>query len=141
MLGVLAGPIAGLIETVVKRIWPDANEAERLKIEALKTALSSELAVHAINMKEAEHPSIFVAGWRPFIGWTCGAGLAYEAIFRPLFSWLASMVGMPVPPPVNVEALYPILLGMLGVATQRTVEKMNNVGRSTWTWPWTKDKP
>lgn len=124
--------IAGLVDTVVKRIWPDASEVEQAKLEALKVALEAEMAIHETNKAEAQHPSIFVAGWRPFIGWICGIGLAYQFLLQPLASWVSTMAEIPVPPVIDLGSLIALLGGMLGLGVARTAEGMKGVKRSTW---------
>lgn len=127
-----------LVDTVVKRIWKDPTEAEAAKLEALKVAMASEMAIHATNQAEAAHPSIFVAGWRPAVGWICAFGLAYAFILQPLLAWFAAIVTVPVPPVLDVEQLIALLVGMLGFGAYRTYEGVNNAKRSGFRWPWDK---
>jgi hypothetical protein len=75
----------------------------------------------AINRQEAAHKSIFVAGWRPFIGWVCGIGLLYNVLLNPILSVWVTM------PAVDPAQLYPVLMGMLGLGSLRTVEKIKKV--------------
>ena len=77
-----------------------------------------------INKIEAQHRTIFVAGWRPFIGWVCGFALAYNFVLRVLFIW---WVGPETAPPaLQMEHLITVLVGMLGLGGMRTFEKLNN---------------
>ena len=77
-----------------------------------------------INKIEAQHRTIFVAGWRPFIGWVCGFALAYNFVLRDLFIW---WVGPETAPPaLQMEHLITVLVGMLGLGGLRTFEKLNN---------------
>lgn len=79
----------------------------------------------AINMMEAQHRSVFVAGWRPFIGWVCGAGLAWKFVFYEMFGWLSTIFGGPVPPQlIGVQELIPLVIALLGLGAYRTTEKM-----------------
>ena len=85
----------------------------------------------AINRVEAQHRSVFVAGWRPFIGWVCGWALAYIWLLRPLFGdFLHATFGYS-PPPLDIGAVDVIaLLGpLLGLGTLRTGEKMAGVAK------------
>ena len=75
----------------------------------------------AINNVEAAHKSIFVSGWRPFIGWVCGLGLFYNVLLNPILSVWFTM------PAVDPAQLYPVLMGMLGLGGLRTAEKFKNV--------------
>jgi|TARA_R110002167_G_scaffold111274_4_gene282764 hypothetical protein len=77
-----------------------------------------------INEIEAGHRSIFVAGWRPFIGWICGIALAYNFIIRDLFIWILKPAD--IPPALQMEHLMTVLLGMLGLGGLRTYEKIKD---------------
>lgn len=78
----------------------------------------------AINKMEAQHRTIFVAGWRPFIGWICGIALAYNFIIRDLLVWYVG--AETAPPALQMEHLITVLIGMLGLGGMRTFEKLNN---------------
>ena len=84
------------------------------------------LAQHETNKTEAGHRSVFVAGWRPFIGWICGSALLYNFVLRDLLSWGFALAGYgaEVPPAVELGPLMTILLGMLGLGGLRTYEKV-----------------
>jgi hypothetical protein len=77
-----------------------------------------------INKVEAQHRTIFVAGWRPFIGWVCGIALAYNFVLRDLLIWFLGQEQ--VPPALQMEHLMTVLVGMLGLGGMRTFEKLNN---------------
>lgn len=130
-------PLTSVFElgkSVIERIWPDANKRaeEMRKLEELKQGGElAKLDAHVkllvgqmeVNKTEAAHKSLFVAGWRPFIGWMCGLGLGYNVILSPFMDiWLDV-------PKVDTSALYPVLLGMLGIGGMRTVEKIKGVAR------------
>jgi len=114
---------------------PDVNERRRLEAQAesqlLEAATQLVQAQVAVNLKEAEHPSIFVSGWRPAIGWICGAGLAWEFVIRQFVVWIAFLYGFDVsdPPALDTGTLMTLLLGMLGIAGMRTFEKSTGVAR------------
>ena len=80
-----------------------------------------------INAKEAQSTSIFVAGWRPFVGWVSGLGVFWAAIGQPIFSYVAVIKGWPAAPTIDTEVLLYVLGGMLGLGTLRTVEKSKGV--------------
>jgi hypothetical protein len=130
-------PISAAIElgtSVINKLWPDpvkqAEEQRKLQELAQKgdlAQLNAEIqlliAQIDLNKVEAAHKSIFVAGWRPFIGWVCGLGLMYNVIAAPFLSiWLTV-------PEVQTELLYPVLLGMLGLGGMRSFEKVKRVSR------------
>jgi len=77
-----------------------------------------------INEQEAKHRTIFVAGWRPFIGWVCGVALAYNFVLRDLLVWYVGVES--APPALQMEHLMTVLIGMLGLGGMRTFEKFNN---------------
>ena len=77
-----------------------------------------------INKIEAQHRTIFVAGWRPFIGWVCGFALAYNFVLRDLLVWYFGEAT--APPALQMEHLITVLIGMLGLGGMRTFEKLNN---------------
>ncbi len=135
LLKPLLGPI---ITPVIDRLVPDKNAA-REEAHALETALlaASTAAMEGqlkINQVEAAHPSVFVAGWRPAIGWVCAIGLGWEFIIRPfaLFALAAARVELGELPALDSGELYTLVTGMLGIAAARTYEKANSVARSSW---------
>jgi hypothetical protein len=121
-----------LADTVIKRIWADPSEAEKNKLEALSIAMASELAIHETNKTEAQHPSLFVAGWRPFIGWCGGLGVAYAFIVQPFGSWVAAVLDQPALPVLDTGVLTTVVFTMLGMGGLRTYEKMQGTSRTTW---------
>lgn len=128
-------PITSISETVggiVKRIWPDPTEELRSQVEAFGIAVESQIAIHETNRAEAQHPSMFVAGWRPFIGWTCGFGLAYQFLAQPMLAWGSGIWEIPVPPALDTGTLTTVLTGMLGLAGMRSFEAFKGTKRSSW---------
>lgn len=117
-----------LVKTAVDKIWPDAGEADRRKIETIVTLTTAQLAV---NQAEASNASVFVAGWRPFIGWICGASLAYTYIGYPVLLWAGALWFPQISPPslMNDDMLLELVLGMLGLGGLRTFEKLKGVAR------------
>ena len=77
-----------------------------------------------INEIEAQHRTMFVAGWRPFVGWVCGVALAYNFVVRDLFIW--ALQPEDVPPALQMEHLMTVLMGMLGLGGLRTYEKLKD---------------
>lgn len=128
-------PVTAILDIggkVIDRLWPDPTQAAQAKLELFKLQQSGELAQITgqleINKAEAANASVFVSGWRPAIGWICGAALAYQYIIRPVVSWGVIAAGHPLPPmPGLDENLWQLLLGMLGLGGLRTFEKINNV--------------
>ena len=127
----LLGPLFEIGGKIIERLFPDPAEKARAELELLKLTQSGDLqqvlSQLEINAKEAQHPSMFVAGWRPGAGWAGVAGLAYAAIGQPLLTWLAAAKGWPAPPPVDADLLLYVLGGMLGLGSLRSYEKVKNV--------------
>ncbi len=126
--------IAELVSTAVDKIWPDANIEAKAKADALKRRLSadiqSRLAQLEINKVEAASSSLFVAGWRPSVGWICSLGFGYQFLFRPVLNGLCTaFFGISPFSPIAVQDLLGLLGGLLGMGTLRTVEKVKKVAR------------
>jgi hypothetical protein len=112
-----------LVKTGVDKIWPDAGETERNRIQTIVTLT---LAQMDVNKQEAASPSVFVAGWRPFIGWVCGTSLVYTYILYPFLLWASAIWAPELKPPqlVNDGMLFELMFGMLGLGAMRTFEKL-----------------
>ncbi|MCX7067323.1 MAG: 3TM-type holin [Methylococcales bacterium] len=120
---------SNLITTITNKIAPDANIEIQGKINSALTEMQNEyasmLAQVEVNKVEAASTSVFVGGWRPAIGWICGAGLAYAAVIEPLGRFIAVVFfdyagTFPV---LNAEITLQILLGMLGLGGMRSYDK------------------
>lgn len=123
LLATLAQPISGLLDKFIEDKDQKNALAHEIATMAEKHALELAKGQLEVNKAEAAHKSLFVAGWRPCIGWICGIALLYSTLLAPILSiWF-------VVPPVNNDLLSTILLGMLGLAGARTVEKAFNVQR------------
>lgn len=82
------------------------------------------------NTAEASSGSIFVAGWRPFVGWVCGAAYAYTFVLQPFFVFILAAFGRNVvPPALSMSDLVPVLFGMLGLGAMRSWDKKNGVAK------------
>ena len=123
---IIAGPIAGILDKFI----PDKDEANRLAFEiatmAEKQAHEQILAQVEVNKTEAASPSIFVSGWRPFIGWVCGLAMAFNYVALPILESFDVVEGVA---PLDLEVMMPVLLGMLGLGGMRSYEKRNGVAR------------
>jgi hypothetical protein len=128
-------PILELIKQSINKIWPDpAQQAEaNMKLAQLEQAglfkqldvdLQLALAQAATNTAEAQSTGLFRGGWRPYIGWVCGTGLAYQLLLRPLTQMVLGLCGSDVQLiPLEMETLTTLLFGMLGLGAMRTYEK------------------
>lgn len=126
-------PLLDLGKDLIGRWFPDPEKARAAEAEFLKLAMDGELkqviAQMEINAREAQHPSVLVAGWRPAAGWCGVAGLGYVTIVQPALTWLSAIKGWPVPPEMNTELLWVVLTGMLGIGGLRTFEKAKKVSK------------
>jgi Holin of 3TMs, for gene-transfer release len=115
--------VADLATTVVNKIWPDKSEQEKAQIAAAVQIVQGQLD---INKVEAASPSVFVSGWRPFIGWVCGSACAWNWIGLPIMKAAVVVAGYTALnlQPADLSEMLPVLLGMLGLGTLRTVEKI-----------------
>ena len=104
---------------------------EAFKHEVNMSLTKMDLAQIEINKVEAAHPSVWVSGWRPFIGWVAGLALALEFLVRPIVQWGLDISGQAIQlPNIDNQELYPILMGLLGLSTLRTYEKFKGVARN-----------
>lgn len=130
------GSVLDFGSKIIDRVWPDPAQRDAAKLELLKAQQAGEFRAEDraleiakgqidVNKAEASSESVFVAGWRPAIGWTCGAALAFKFIGGPSAVVLMAMLGHPITlPEFDFSEMSTILLGMLGLGTLRTVEKI-----------------
>src|SRR6185436_14405888 len=114
---------------VIDHFFPDPEKKAAAQLELLKLAQTGELAAMTaqtdINKAEATNPNSFVAGWRPYVGWICGTGLAVQFIIRPFATWGSSLAGHPIEfPSLDMGTLMTLLTGMLGLGAMRSYEKL-----------------
>lgn len=129
----LVAPLLDFGKSILNRVFPNEEERRKAEAEFLTLAAQGELkqviSQLEINAREAAHPSIFVAGWRPFFGWAGGVGFIYATILQPALAWLATVKGWPAPPSVNLDLLWVVVTGMLGIGGLRTFEKAKGVSK------------
>lgn len=122
-----------LIEQLISHI-PDPQARERAKGEAEATLLGllgqQQQGQVEINKIEASSQHLFVAGWRPFIGWVCGVALAYTYIVAPFWAWIL-VIHYPgaILPTLPTDNLFELVLAMLGLGGLRTFEKIKGINR------------
>jgi hypothetical protein len=125
------GSIFEIGKTLLDRFVPDPAQKAQAEMELVRMAADGELkqiiAQLEINAREATHQSIWVAGWRPFFGWAGGAGFVYATIVQPLLAWVAAVKGWPDPPVLNIDLLWVVITGLLGIGGLRTLEKVKRV--------------
>lgn len=134
MWNLLLPAVTPLIDKLVGLI-PNSNERAKAKEEfemALMNAVNQAARDQVeVNKIEAASSSIFVAGWRPFLGWVCGVAIAYTYIIYPILLWALALNGYQTTnvPKLETDALYQLVLAMLGLGTMRTFEKVKGVNR------------
>ena len=120
--------------TLIDRLIPDRAAAEKAKAEMeaelIRASNEAALAQVEVNKIEAAHSSVFVAGWRPSIGWVCAAGLAWAFVVAPVASWALVVLGVKGElPAIHTDYLLELVLAMLGIGGLRTFEKLRGVAR------------
>lgn len=127
----ILGSIFELGKSLIERFVPDPEAKRAAEMEMFRLAADGELkqviAQLEINAREAQHQSVFVAGWRPFFGWCGGVGFLYATLVQPMMVWYGTSRGWPVPPEVNLDLLWVVITGMLGIGGLRTFEKVQKV--------------
>jgi len=131
MIEVLIGPITGLLDKFIEDKDQKAKLAHDLATMTERHAKEIAKGQIEVNKVEAANRSPFVAGWRPFIGWTCGVALAWHFIGLPVASFLIMLSGADLPslPQFDMNSLITILVGMLGLGGLRTFEKYSGVSK------------
>ncbi len=103
------------------------SDEEKLDKQALLTRIAQKphILQSEINKIEAAHRSLFVAGWRPFIGWVCGLGFLWAFLGHPLFEWVVAVRKLGVTAPgIPTENMLELVLALLGLGGLRTYEKI-----------------
>ncbi len=131
MIQALIGPVTGLLDKFVEDKDQKNALAHEIATLAEKQAHEAAIAQVEVNKAEAQHRSIFVAGWRPFVGWVCGLALAYHFVLAPIILFATAIAGIEIPklPSFDMETLTTVLLGMLGLGGLRSFEKYKGVSK------------
>jgi phenylpyruvate tautomerase PptA (4-oxalocrotonate tautomerase family) len=130
MIELLIGPVTGLLDKFVEDKDQKAKLAHEIATLAERQAHEIAKSQIAVNKEEASSHSMFVAGWRPAVGWVCTLGLATNYLFVPICNFLLTITESPITvPPLDLSEMMPVLLGMLGLGGLRTYEKTKDVAR------------
>lgn len=137
LLGGGVGEVATAVGSAAKDIEDVFTTSDREKLEQyraetdrLEVEQANELAQVRVNQTEARHHSVFVAGWRPFIGWVCGAAMVFHFLIQPMFGEaIEKYAGYPLAD-LNWQELSVVLMGLLGLGGLRTFEKAKGIARS-----------
>lgn len=127
MIDKFLSPITGIIDKLV----PDKTKKMELE-HAIKTQMY-ELSKqqNEINLAQAKHASIFVAGARPAILWIAALGLFWSFFLAPLLNWGVAVFGVNITPPqISTEGLMTLTLSLLGLGGMRSLEKVRGVARN-----------
>jgi len=130
---IIGGGLLKLGGALIDRLFPDKEARDKAKLalfeleqkgELAKLESDTRLALGQMEINKAEAAAgPFRGGWRPFIGWSCGVGIAYQFIAHPLLSWASGIYAVPIPPSLALSDLLPLVAGMLGLGTLRSFEK------------------
>ena len=125
----IIGDIIGAVKDVVSEVVVDKDKKNEINLRLKEIEDRADERLHAevlaqidVNKTEAQHPSVFVAGWRPFVGWVSGVGLGAQILVFPLldriFGWNVT---------IESELLIMTLGGMLGIGGLRSFDKVKGV--------------
>ena len=126
MLQSLISPVAGLLDKFIEDKDQKAKLAHDIATMAERHMHEANMGQIEINKAEAQHRSMFVAGWRPFLGWGLSFAMLWHFVLAPITIFGFAYAGMPAPdlPVFDMDSLMTVLLGMLGLGGLRTVEKL-----------------
>lgn len=131
MLSALIGPATQLLDKFVEDKDKKNELAHEIATMAERHAQDLAKGQLQVNAEEAKHRSVFVAGWRPFIGWVCGIALCYHFIVSPIILFCVTIAGITIPqlPEFDMSSLMTVLMGMLGLGGLRTYEKAKGLSK------------
>ena len=124
LVSTLVGPVTGLLDKFIED--KDQKNALAHEIATMSERHHQELMKSQIevNKVEAANSNLFVSGWRPFIGWTCGLGMFGNFITIPFANFVLALLKISIVIPlVPLETMMPVLMGMLGLGAMRSYEK------------------
>ena len=116
----IGGGVSTVADTVGTTIEKVSNAIRGTNPELEKELMQAQIE---LNKAEASSGRIFIAGWRPFIGWTCGLAIFWNYVGRPVVGWIWKLTL----PPIDMSQLYPLVIALLGLGTLRTGEKLGKV--------------
>jgi len=136
-MNLAAIPFDGLFK-LIDSLFTTEDEKSKAKFAVMKLASDGKLAQLEVNKVEAANPSVFVSGWRPFIGWSCGMAFVWAFLISPILQSAAfytfalsgtelDLSGVPV---FDISSMMPVLMGMLGLGAMRSYEKGQGVARN-----------
>ena len=131
LLGKLIDPVSNILDKVVEDKDQKAKLAHEIATMAERHAQELARGQIDINKEEAKSRNIFIAGWRPFVGWTCGLALFWHFLGLPVTLFVTGWFDLQHPPlpEFDMQSLMTVLLGMLGLGGMRTFEKFKGVSK------------
>lgn len=129
-----AGEGVAAVGGVIDSLFTSDEERLDKQTMMMRVEQAPKMMMSQISLKEAGHRSLFVAGWRPFIGWTAGLSLAFYFIPQYImgaYIFVNSYIntGNIIEYPVKPDAALELVIALLGLGALRTFEKLNNVSR------------
>jgi hypothetical protein len=131
MLGLITS-LLPVVSSVIDRVIPDKNARAKAMIEMEQALVEAHtkgmLAQIDVNRVEAAHRSIFIAGWRPCIGWIGAFALGWHFILHPIAIFALGVFALPYDlPAFDMDAMLTIVMGMLGIGGMRSFEKFKGL--------------
>lgn len=115
---------------VINKFIPDPEARAKAEADLRNSLQAWDKQQNDVNAVEAANPNLFVSGWRPFIGWTCGISLCYQYVAAPIVYWIAMTFGVLIEaPPKLDDMLWQLVFAMLGMGGLRTFEKIKGVSK------------
>ncbi len=117
------------ISTIIDKIFPNAEDAQKAQAELLKLAQEADFKQMEINLAQSNSDNVFISGARPGIMWVCGLIFCYNYLLQPLFVFILTLFDKQVTalPVFKIDEILPVLLGMLGLGGLRTFEKIKGL--------------
>ena len=127
----LAEPVTKVLDKVIEDKDKKAALAHEIATLADKQAQEQMMGQIDVNKTEAQHPSMFVAGWRPAVGWVCALAMLFNFLLIPFINLGLDVGGLDIQLDlIDMETMMPVLFGMLGLGGMRTAEKIKKVERN-----------
>ena len=124
LVATLVGPVRGLLDKFIEDKAQKAMLAHKIATMSEEHHQDLMKAQIEVNKVEASNSNLFVSGWRPFIGWTCGLGMFGNFITIPFANFVLALLEINIVIPlVPLETMMPVLMGMLGLGAMRSYEK------------------
>lgn len=137
----LGGSIVDGVAKIVSlfKIDPTVALQNRTEIEKIQLQMQADAAKAVqsevqrqidVNLAEAQNRSVFIAGWRPAVGWVCAGAFGYSYIVQPFLTFALAAFHRDVSavPHLDLSGMMPVLLGMLGLAGLRSYDKTQGAG-------------